>query len=266
MNTMAWLKIKFAMGVGAATLLAGGAATVAVSQHQADCVTSAEAESLLKRVAETYRSMESYSDDGVTFKGFVTNTVSIKLGRYDSGRGDYYRIEWKARAVSPQGDGIVWSAGQEHSRVFWNPDPRVVNNPGHKDKLLTKAAGTIPNLYAMGNMSGGATWTIPPLFFGAGKDSGAGFISLGVGYALTGEEQVDGVPCTVVTGHLKSYPDLPIRLWIGKDDRLIRKTERTTMESSTPMPMAMTRKPVVHTELHENIVVNQKFFPADFAR
>lgn len=305
MKAMTWLKIKFAVGVATTALLVGGVATVAISQtgESADRPTSPEAAALLKRVAETYRGLESYGDDGTTFNGFVTNSFSLKLGRYDRGLGDYYRIEWKARDITPHSsDGIAWSAGKEHQRVFWNPDPRVVNNPGHKDKLLDSTADTQANINRTANLSGGAAWTIPPLFFGAGDESGFGLVGQGVGYALAGEEKIDGVACVVVAGHLKSYPDLPIRLWIGKDDLLIRKTERTTMESSAAMRMDtpemkqlladfgkaktqaekdaitktiqmkgaihsfQTRKPMVHTELHGNIMVNKKFSASDFAR
>jgi hypothetical protein len=79
----------------------------------------------------------------------------------------------------------------------------------------------------------------------------------------------------VLTGHLKSWRDLPVTLWISKDDLFIRQIQRTTLEPVAVMPLkveirrlvqmagvlisARKRKRTVHTEIHENIVVNQPF-------
>ena len=49
-------------------------------------------------------------------------------------------------------------------------------------------------------------------------------------------------------------------LWIGKTDHLIHQT-RQVMPVPAKAPIT-----IVMTQSHENIVVNQKFTPADFAR
>jgi hypothetical protein len=148
-----------------------------------------------------------------------------------------------------------------------------------------------------GNISGGAALTIPPVFFGKPVSDGFGLLALSSNFLKHDDAKIGEIDCYVLTGHLKAWRDIPISLWIGKNDLLIHEIQRTTLDpdptvtpptnspefkklldewskATTPEQKAAiqqkinmasalfgakTRKPVVHTEVHENIVVNQPF-------
>lgn len=281
---MAWLKIKFAAGVGVTALLVGGVATMAVSQNSVDKTTDPVAEAILNKVFEKYASLSDYSDSGKSFTDFSTNTFSVKLGR-----PDLYRMEWDAVGTGTGFSGAAWSAGDGHFQFFTGPTWK--NNPQryHRMKGLGEA------LEGSGNISGGAALTIPPIFFGKPVSEGFGLLGLCSNFIKHGDAKIGDIDCYVLTGHLKVSRDIPISLWIGKDDLFIHQIERTTLDpdpniappTNTPefkklldewskattsdekaaiqkkiqiagaKFSAKTRKLMVHTEIHENIVVNQ---------
>ena len=267
MKMMTWLKLKFAVGVGVAAILAGGAVAVALSGSNVDETTDPAAEAILNKAFEKYASLSSYSDSGKSFTGVSTNTFSIKLGR-----PDLYRMEWDAVGTRSGFSGTAWSAGDGHFRFFktWG------NSPGRYQRM--KGLGETFEFVA--NISGGAAFTIPPVFFGKTVSDGFGLLGLCSNFLKRDDAKIGDVDCYVLTGHLKSWRDLPVTLWIGKDDLLIHQIQRTTIEPVAVMPVkveirqivqtagalfsAKKRKPMVHTEIHENIVVNQPFAKESF--
>src|SRR6185312_15204993 len=64
MKTMMWIKIKFAAGIGAIALLAGGAATVAISQTSGP--SGPTVQEIASRSQQAYAGLSSYSDEGIT--------------------------------------------------------------------------------------------------------------------------------------------------------------------------------------------------------
>lgn len=286
---MTLLKLKFAAGVGVAALLVGGVVAVAFSGSNVDETTDPAAEVILNQVFEKYASLSSYSDSGKSFTDFSTNTFSIKLGR-----PDLYRMEWDAVGTGSGFSGAAWSAGDGHFRFFktWG------NSPGRYQRMK----GLGETFEFVGNISGGAALTIPPVFFGKPVSDGFGLLGLCSNFLKHDDAKIGDVDCYVLTGHLKAWRDVPISLWIGKDDLLIHQIQRTTLDpdpkvapptntpefkklldewskATTPeqkaaiqekiqmagaLFSAKTRKPMVHTEVHENIVVNQPFAKTDF--
>ena len=90
MKTMTWLKLKFAVGMGAAALLAGGAVTVAILQNSnGDKLTAQE---IARQTQDAYAALSSYSDTGTNISTIagqtITTTSSIKLQR-----PNLYRID-----------------------------------------------------------------------------------------------------------------------------------------------------------------------------
>ena len=76
---MTWMKIKFAAGMGVAALLAGGVATVAISQTSSeDKLTPQE---IAKQAQDAYAALSSYSDNGtaVTEGGGQTATTAFNI-------------------------------------------------------------------------------------------------------------------------------------------------------------------------------------------
>jgi len=102
------------------------------------------------------------------------------------------------------------------------------------------------------------------VFFGKPVSEEFGLLGLCGNFLKRDDSKIGGVDCYVLTGHLKASRHIPISLWIGKEDLLIHQIQRTTMAGA--QFNAATRKPDVHTEIHENIVVNQTLTKENFAR
>ena len=291
LKIMTYAKLKMAFGITAGIILAGGAATAVFSGNSVDKTTDPVAEGILNKVFAKYASLSTYSDSGKSFDGFSTNTFSIKLGR-----PDIYRMEWNAVGTGSGFSGAAWSMGDGHFQFFtgstWTNNPQRY----HRMKGLGDA------LEDSGNISGGAALTIPPVFFGKPVSDEFGLLGLCSNFLRRDDAKIGGIGCYVLTGHLKAWRDIPISLWIGKEDLLIHEIQRTTLDpdrtvappTNTPefkklldkwskatapeekaaiqeeiqiagaRYEAKTRKPVVHTEIHENIVINQPFRKEDF--
>jgi RNA polymerase sigma factor (sigma-70 family) len=295
MKTMTWLKIKFAVGLGVAALLAGGAATMAVSQTSRND-NGLTLQEIAKQTQDTYAALTSYSDSGtvvaVSGTNTITNTFHTRLQH-----PEFYRIDWSQTSVPGFNKGVVWSSGDGHFMQF---------SPGQRD--LQKSENRWQNLGAASGLSSEASATIPGAFFG---DDTGNILRLAVIGAsklikLTKEPDatVGGVDCHVFTISVAPAPSggkIPdITLWIGKKDHLIHQTRQiidtpppifpaTTDEDvknmlarinrpHTPEVIAAVRKSLsthitipptgryVFTETHDNISLNEKFSASDFAR
>jgi len=264
LKIMTYAKLKLAICVSAGILLAGGAATVALSDGSGpdDGLSAGE---VFKKAQETYAALASYSDEGKTIATLngttITHTFSIKLGR-----PNLYRIEWEqssesAGYKSPAAKQMVWSEGKgDFLEMFGH-----ARKESDKESALSSATG----------ISGGAAATVPGTFF-----------KMNWGNQLGGPvanekkqtaEKVGDVDCYVFTSDLKGRAKT---IWIGKQDFLIHQVRTVTSAASMKaiMAEAAKRQPEIaarmpkteytdspSTETHWNIVVNQKFSPADFA-
>jgi len=279
LKMMTWTKFKLAIGIGAAIILAGATATIALSNKNDDDKTDPAAAEILNKVFENYDSLTNYSDIGISVQEVIgqkrTNTFSILLGR-----PSLYRVEWKHEAQETF-DGAIWSsdAGNFEFLTHQFPNYQKLSSQSYK-RLKTHDSA----LEAVGNLSGGAAWTIPPLFFNHRND-GFGLLGQSSNFQKQGDEKIDGVNCYVLTGHLKVTRDLPVTLWIGKDDFLIHRSRRTSWTdgaaiqispTATPEEMAAAKRELLrlnantkrqiltNTETHENILTNQFSSKEDF--
>ena len=124
-------------------------------------------------------------------------------------------------------------------------------------------------------ISGGAASTIPGTFFKMnwGNQLGGSVLS----DKRQADEKVGNVDCYVFTSKLKGTTKT---LWIGKQDFLIHQVRNVTSAEAMKEMMAENAKrhpeiaahiakieysDDISTETHENIIVNKKFSPADFA-
>lgn len=276
---MTWLKLKFAIGVSAVILLAGATVSVALSNKNADDKTDPAAVEILNKVFASYDSLTNYSDIGISVEetGALkrTNTFSIQLGR-----PNLYRIEWKHEAQETF-DGAIWSSGIGDFEFLTHQFPNYPKLSSQSYKQLKTPDSA---LEAVGNLSSGAAWTIPPLFFGH-RDDGFGLLGQSSNFQKQRDEKVGNVNCYVLIGHLKVTRDLPVTLWIGKNDFLIHQSRRTSWAggaavqispTATPEEIAAAKKELLqinanakrqiltNTETHENIVTNQSFSKDDF--
>jgi RNA polymerase sigma factor (sigma-70 family) len=267
-----WTKCKISIGIGAAVLLTGLTAVVALSgknpNMETDSVAIAESDptaaAILHTVFESYRSLSNYSDVGLSREDATirkqTTAFSIQLGR-----PDLYRIEWK-HSINDAYDGAIWSSGQGNFELL--TDPRFTNAPQLSPPIYQRLKNREAALDAVGNLSGGAAWTIPPLFFGHLGNGGFGLIGQSCDFRQGHDEKINGVDCYVLTGHLKVTADLPVTLWIGKGDFLVHQSRRTSWLGSSlrelPAIIWHKREILTNTETHINIVTNGAATVEDF--
>ena len=264
LKIMTYAKLKLAAGIAAGILLTGGAVTVAISQTSSgDKLPPNE---IFQKAQAAYAALTSYSDEGKTIATLngttITHTFSIKLGR-----PNLYRIEWEqssesAGYKSTSEKEVIWSEGKG--------DFLEMLGKARKEASKESAFGTAAGI------SGRASATIPGTFFSVNS-----FNELG-GSTASAKQKADAkvgeVDCYVFTSESKGRTKT---VWIGKQDFLIHQVRIVSSaeamkaimaEATKRNPEMAARMPKIEytdstaTETHENIVVNQKFSPADFAR
>ena len=257
LKIMTYAKLKLAIGITAGILLAGGAATVAISQTNGnDRLTTQD---IFKQSQDAYASLSSYSDEGKTVATLndmtLITTFTIKLAR-----PNFYRIEWQQPEHSfYTNQGVVWSAGKGDFMVMGD---RGAQNQGNRESALSSATG----------ISGSAAATIPGTFFKMkwGNQLGAAASS----ETRRADEKVGEVVCYVLTSESKGRTRT---LWIGKKDFLIHQVRTVTSAEAmkaaldqaakvTGVHPQITPQGITSTETHMNIVANKTFLPADFER
>ena len=314
MKTMTWLKLKFAMGVGIVALLAGGAATVAISQTSGEGLT---AQKIAEKSRDAYASLASYSDSGTVVYEIGSQKL-ITAFKLRLQRPNLYRIDWTQTGGLATTKGLVWSDGSGDYSLMG--DPMGANVLGQSAKLK-KMPNMKTALALATGLSASAASTIPGAFFN--QDLGDVFIApvRSGRHPLQKEPDVKmgDMDCYVVSSTLdfSKIPDnggkpgtATTTLWIGKQDFLIHQsrtkyvekvdagaTSAQAIDDAIKKSLIMQNKPVtpeaiaamrpqmivimkqvqttlksgfesgvVSTQTHENIIVNQKFSPADFAR
>ena len=265
LKLMTYAKFKLAIGIAAGILLAGGAATVALSQTGGGGTLSAG--EIFKKSQATYAALTSYSDDGksvATLNGItITHAFSIKLAR-----PNLYRIEWQQSSASAAYNSTtttqaVWSAGAGDFMLNMGG-----STTKYKDKATVLASAT--------GISGGAAATIPGTFFKMSWGNQLGGSTAGENRLA--DEKVGEADCYVLARDVKGRTRTT---WIGKSDFLIHQVRtftsaavmKATLDKAAKLhPEITARMPkmdypdITATETHEHIIVNQKFSPADFAQ
>jgi|GEM_PF-1044549 len=242
MKIMTWIKIKFVLGVSVAALLAGGAATVAISQTGGGDKPTAQ--EIAGRSRDAYAALSSYSDSGTVVSEIagqnVTTTFNTRLQR-----PNLYRIDWtQGTGLS----GVVWSGG---SGDYLQIMPGVPVTPGALAAIIAAGQENNAKPQRMQNMktaltratglSGSAASTIPGAFFN--QDLGDVFVApVASGrHPLQKEKdaKVGNVDCYVVSSVLdfSKIPDnkgkpgtASTMLWIGKRDFLIHQCRTKYVE------------------------------------
>ena len=261
---MTYAKLKLAIGITTGILLAGGAATVAISQTSSGDKLSRE--EIFQKSQAAYAALTSYSDDGKSVSVLngttITHTFSIKLGR-----PNLYRLEWvqssaSAAYKSTSEKELIWSEGKGDFLEMHGKARKESN----KESVFGTAAG----------ISGRASATIPGTFFAVNSVNELGGSTASA--KQTADAKVGDVDCYVFTSESKGRTKT---VWIGKQDFLIHQVRIVTSAEAMKaiFTEAAKRHPEINvlnnmpepqgstaTETHEHIVVNRKFLPSDFAR
>jgi outer membrane lipoprotein-sorting protein len=250
---MTYAKVKFALGISAAIMLASGAATMVLASDAAGDNLSPD--EIFKKARENYASLTSYSDEGKIVANMggatVTTTFTIRLARTN-----FYYIEWEQNSESSYSTKdvafqAVWSSGAGNFlEMGYGPKDEI-----SQDIALEKAAA----------LSGGAAATIPMTFFNTqlGDELGGTVFSEN----RKPDEKVGNIDCYVFTRELQGQTKT---IWIGKQDFLIHQLR--TVTSAEAMRAAAEWNPEIisdlhgftSTETHTNIVVNKQFLRSDF--
>ncbi len=309
MKIMTWMKLKFAAGVGVAALLAGGVATVAISQTSGDDKLAQE---IVAKSHDAYAALSSYSDSGAVVSQIagqnVTTTFTTRLQR-----PNLYRIDWTQTAGTVTSKGIVWSDGSGDNLQIIAPDFLTAATGQKKNDKPQKMPNMKTALAVATPLSGFAASTIPGTFFKQDLGDFTGPAASGrYPLKIENDAKVGDVDCYVVSSEMIDLSKVPnigkpgkvsTMFWIGKKDFLVRQTRTRYVEKADSSDQAideaiqkslkMQNKPVtpeavaamrpqmkaimeqlksgfesgvVFTQTHENIVVNQNFSRADFAR
>jgi RNA polymerase sigma factor (sigma-70 family) len=257
MKAMTWIKIKFALGMSVAMLVAGGVATVAISQTSNS--ENLAAQEIIKKSQDAYTGLTSYSDEGkevgsVGKADVAPHTFSTKLAR-----PNLYQIKWTQDLGFYSKTGVVWSAG--------NGDYLKMQQVSKPDKY----PNTEGALSAAMGISGGASGIVPKSFF----NLKSGIFGAMQSATKKPDEKIGGIDCYVLT---QSKGGRTETLWIGKQDFLIRQIENDTSAAVLKAMMEDQAKkhPEMHlptivggdvksVQTHMSIAVNQAIPMTDFA-
>jgi RNA polymerase sigma factor (sigma-70 family) len=297
MKMMNWMKFKFAIGAALVALLAGGAITVAVSQESSGG-GGPTAQEIARQSQAAYAALGSYSDTGTATEtgggASTTTTFNIRLQR-----PNFYRVEWSQGGGFYNSSGTVWSDGTgnflSYGAANATAKPQKMQN---RQMAIASATG----------ISGSAAADIPGTFFDMPWGGQLGVITSGhSNVERSSDEKIGETDCYVLSyslgpvklpNNMGSSGTATTRLWIGKQDHLIRQVETTSTggatnlkisdgdlktileragRPATPEAIADLRQkieqdqkaantgPMVMSQTHENILMNQKFSASDFA-
>ena len=250
-------KIKLALGISGAIMLASGATTVVLSNDMAgDDLSSSQ---ILQKALANYALLTSYSDEGQIVATMNATTITTRF-TIRLARPYYYRIEWE-QTIEPSDSTTktqvqaVWSLGVGNF-LEMGDGPHYEETRGI---ALARA----------NEISGGAAGTIPRTFFNMQwGDPLAG--SVFSENRLT-DEKVGPVDCYVFT---RKMHDQTKTLWIGKRDFLIHQVR--TVTTAEAMQALLNRAAqgnheiisdphgFTTTETHTHIVLNRQFLRSDF--
>jgi RNA polymerase sigma factor (sigma-70 family) len=246
MQTMAWLKLKFAVGVGVAALLAGSVATVAVLQTGGDDQLTPQ--KIVKQSQAAYAALSSYSDSGTVVMEIagqkVTTTFNTRLQR-----PNLYRIDWDQTIGYYSSKGVAWSDGGGDNLQIAAPDFLTAAVGQKKNDKLQKMPNLKTALTLATPLSSAAASMIPGTFFNQNLGDFTSPAASGR-YPLQKEKdaKVGDVDCYVVSSgmiDLSKVPDIgkpgtiSTMFWIGKKDFLIHQTRTRYVEKADSSDQAI---------------------------
>lgn len=212
LKMMAWVKFKFALGLGAAILLAGGAVTIALSDKAADSNTgNLTPLEVLKKIQAKYASLSSYSSTGyrVFDNGRFTNNFSLKLKR-----ANLYLVKSESTRGKAFGVEVYWHADSTDFLEFFSGGDVRYSKIKSASWALAHAsrAGSAEVLFFFNPSSDDAITVF---------DSPIKFLAT-CGNLTLKEGVFANTDCYVLTG-TGEINIFKTTLWIGKKDFLVRQ-------------------------------------------
>ena len=304
LKIMAYTKLKLAIGITAGILLAGGATTIFISH--AGSAHNMAAQEIAKQAQDAYAALSSYSDSGTVIGQVggqtLTTTFNIRLQRPNLYRIEWSQ----AMTPSITNGGVVWSAGDGDFTLMNRNGQPIIKQRKNKDMqtTLTSAAGVsgqastmIPETFFKQNW--GNVLNPASLALQKQADEKVNGVDCYVVSSSTGPKTGQGVVAvqnttttfwigkldhfihqtrTVMEGtsiKLPQFSDAELTNILQQENKpvtpeaiaaLRKQLEATTKQAQAVLKSGEQSGKMVYTQMHENIVVNQKFSPADFAQ
>jgi len=225
-------------------------------------------EAIIQSMDQTYSQLTSYQDSGKIeattdlwdFKITSTTDFSIWFKRPTLLRVDWIR---SLNSVVP---------GKKYRSVLWNDGKNTYSFRGYSNEI-EKRESLMMGIIAATGVSMGAANTVPSMLLPPEHRFKAPFSMLKE-LQLLEEEKFEGTQCHVISGKQSGYI---FRLWIGKDDFLLRKSEwevksrkqmlkdieeklsKNKEEDKTQRPNIpkMPDSSIITSEVHRDIKINQ---------
>ena len=242
--------------LAAAAFLPGGPALADVTEEVPFALLKPA--DILKASQQHYSSLTSYSDDGQAVSMLGNTAVAPCKYSIKMAHPALCRIAWDQNTEVLDQKGVVWSAG---AGVFLKTGDTV-----QSETNLATALGVAAGL------SSGATASVPGAFFQLAWSNPLGVPVSNV--KRMPDATVDSVDCFVLAHESQGTTTT---LWIGKPDFFIHQVQRLTSAAVVKARLAEAAKqnpslaatlpdakPIISTETHTHIVVNQNLTPADF--
>lgn len=202
-------------------------------------------ELIIRRMSETYSSAISYQDEGIVLIHRRRNSLD-RLLHEDPGpdqvrfktyfnRPGRFKFEWISHHPYPplrhiEYFHVSWSDG-EKSYLYWDHPYRFEE----RERLGQAIAG-----------AKGAHWTSCMLM----REIGGFCLNFLTDLSFLRAERFEGVECYVVRG-TKRNSDVPVDVWIGKNDFLVRK-------------VTLTLSGTKHEEIHRKVRIDAEIPKATF--
>lgn len=203
-----------------------------------------DATTLLRRMAERYASLTSYSDSGEVTRGDQANTAT--RFRITGGVPGKLRVEFTRGLYAPRTTTIISNGTR-------------VTCLSAVQSSSTESSGTSPiaMLASRSWSSDGACYHVPRLLVAAHERKSRLFSNLAElrDPSLLPDATVEGTVCRVVRG--VDANGSAYTLWIGRDDLMIRKVQTTAPVTTMTLGTAAPRTGPLVTEIHRDIRLNE---------
>lgn len=224
--------------------------TAKAEEIHLDKITAAD---IIRRMAQTYGSSESYIDEGLVKSVFIskdgTRTIE-KPFRTAFVRPDRFRFEFRekekrgilSRFIDFKGGGnphyIAFKDGK-NAKVYWNIGPKIASKINTLSEALAAATG----------ISSGAARSVPTMLI----PSESQFRNAIIYYNPQRIEDavIDGVDCFQISDPT-DYRRLT--LWIGKKDFLLRKIFREQAFSDFESEETTTYEPTINSVVQDKML------------
>ena len=262
------------------------------------------AQKIIRDSQDAYAALSSYSDGGKVVEqlGGQTSTITFNIRLQ---RPSFYRIEW-SQVVTPSytNGGVVWSAGDGDFMLMNRNGRPIINPEKHKDMQTAlasatgvsgQASATIPGTFFKQNWGN----ELNPASLGLQKqaDEKANGVDCYVVSSRTAPKAgqkvaVQKTTTTLWIGKLDhlihqtqivleaasitlpQFSDTDLKNMLQEQNKPVTPDAiaalRKQLEATTKQAQAVLKSDksgaIVFTQTHENIVVNQKFSPADFSQ